>query len=272
MGIGKWIMTGLGWAVGGPIGALVFYFISSAVSSSLKKDNDVPKIDGTTRRHRPYQNTGSSSDVHVALIVLIAAVMKADGEVKHSELNYVKRFLASNYGEERAKELLLALRDIVKCDIPLHDVCRQIKENTDYTTRYHMVDFLCGLAVADGYLDAAEQHVMRTIVTGLGVNASDYASIYARHSNFNSYSGRRSSGEGGRNTTGSHMASDPYSILGLTSSATDDEVRKAYRRLAMKYHPDRVDNMGEEIKRNAEAQFKKINEAYETIRRTRGMK
>ena len=48
-------------------------------------------------------------------------------------------------------------------------------------------------------------------------------------------------------------------------------MKKAYRKLAMKYHPDRVENMGEEIKKNAEIQFKEINEAYETIKAARGM-
>ena len=61
-------------------------------------------------------------------------------------------------------------------------------------------------------------------------------------------------------------------MLGLDNSATDDEVKKAYRRMAMKYHPDKVESMGEEVKKNAEAQFREINEAYEQIKTARGMK
>ena len=74
-------------------------------------------------------------------------------------------------------------------------------------------------------------------------------------------------------TTGKEIVDNgPYAVLGIDSNATDDEVKKAYRRLAMKYHPDRVENLGEEVRRNAEEQFKKINEAYETIRIARGLK
>lgn len=296
MAFAKWILAGLGWAVGGPIGGIIGYFIGYSISSSFKKDKDTPRIDTSydqtsnrTSNHRgPYRNTGTSSDIHAALLVLIAAVMKADGNVKRSELDYVKRFLSKNYDGETAKGMLLMLRDIVKRNIPVHDVCQQIKVNTDYTTRYHMVDFLCGLAGADGDFDHKEQRVIRTIVVGLGINAADFASIYARHStasyssrgNYSgsSYSGGSYSGSEQKRTSGGRQSNtytadnDPYKVLGIDSSATDEEVKKAYRRLAMKYHPDRVETLCEEIKRNAEEQFKKINEAYETIRRARGIK
>ncbi|MBO4751276.1 MAG: TerB family tellurite resistance protein [Bacteroidales bacterium] len=298
MALAKWILAGLGWAVGGPIGGIIGYFIGYSISSSFKKDDDAPRIDTSsdetynrTSNHRgPYRNTGTSADVHAALLVLIAAVMKADGEVKRSELDYVKRFLSKNYDSMKAREMLLMLRDIVKRNIPVHDVCQQIKVNTDYTTRYHMVDFLCGLAGADGDFDIKEHSIIRTIVVGLGINAADFASIYARHSTASrrsyssgsysggSYSGGSYSGSGqkrsagGRQTESNTIGNDPYKILGIDSSATDMEVKKAYRRLAMKYHPDRVETMGDAIKRNAEEQFKKINEAYETICRARGIK
>lgn len=282
MGIGKWILTGLGWAVGGPIGAIIGYFIGYSISSSFKSDEDAPRIDEPPRRRGPYHNTGSASDIHAALLVLIAAVMKADGQVKRSELDYVKQFLSKNYDGMEARDMLIMLRDIVKRNIPVHDVCQQIKVNTDYTTRYHMVDFLCGLAEADGDFDMKEHNVIRTIVVGLGINAADFASIYARHattrrswSDYTESSRSGSSYNNGRQQSYArtdNSGRDPYKILGIDSTATDQEVKKAYRRLAMKYHPDRVETMGEEIKRNAEQQFKIINEAYETICRARGIK
>lgn len=287
MAFSKWLLAGLGWAVGGPIGGIIGYFIGYSISSSFKKDENAPRIGESPRRRGPYRNTGSSSDVHVALLVLIAAVMKADGQVKRSELDYVKRFLVGNYGEHRAKEMLHLLRDIVNRDIPVHDVCQQIKVNTDYTTRYHMVDFLCGIAGVDGDFDRSEHRVIRTIVVGLGISAADFASIYARHTTSSnssrggysggSYSGGSYSGSGQRRSSNQSYSQadtigDPYKVLGIQSSATDDEVKKAYRRLAMKYHPDRVETLGDDIKRNAEEQFKKINEAYETICRARGIK
>ena len=149
MGVTKWLFAGLGWAVGGPIGALLGFFIGKSFDSDSDTQTFTQSGDQAFH-HGPYRNTGTQADIHVALLVLSAAVMKADGQVKKSELNYIKVFLRQNYGEERGKEMLKALQQIVQKDIPIDQVCYQIKVNTDYNTRYHMVDFLFGLGGADG--------------------------------------------------------------------------------------------------------------------------
>ncbi len=258
MGVTKWLFAGLGWAVGGPIGALLGFFIGKSFDS----DSDTQAFTQSGDRafhHGPYRNTGTQADIHVALLVLIAAVMKADGQVKKSELNYVKAFLRQNYGEERGKEMLKALQQIVQKDIPVDQVCYQIKVNTDYNTRYHMVDFLFGLGSADGSFDLTEFNMLRLIAQYLGIAQSDYTSICERHnSSFN--------------TPHSTFGKDPYKVLGISKDATDDEVKKAYRRMAMKYHPDRVAGMSEEMQRNAAEQMKEINEAYEQINKLKGKK
>ena len=257
----KWLFAGLGWAVGGPIGALLGYWLGKAISSDRQLG------DGGTASsfHRgPYRNTGTQADVNAALMVLIAAVMKVDGQVKRSELDYVKRFLLANYGEERGREMLKVLQQMVERDIPIDQVCAQIKVNTDYNTRYHMVDFLFGIGAADGVFHPTEINILRLIAQYLGISASDYTSIYERHvgSRDSGYSDTRSSG---RTST----QRDPYKVLGIDSGATDDEVRKAYRRMAMKYHPDRVAGMSEEMQRNAAEQMKEINQAYDIIKQRR---
>lgn len=290
MSIFKWILTGLGWASGGPIGALLGYFFGRVIEGLGQESNRLGSGEyymnnGTPKSsHRgSYRNTGTQDDVDVALLVLIASVMKSDGEVRRSELDYVKQFLHKNYGEVKGKNLLAMLRDLVKPEtyIDLDAVCMQIKQNTDYTTRYHMVDFLFGLAVADGSFTQAENTTLRVIANRLGINSGDYVSIFTRHvssrySNGGSQYGSYGYSEGSRSYSGSSSSRtyqrDPYKVLGLESTATDEEVKKAYRRLAMKYHPDKVESMGEEVKKNAEAQFREINEAYEQIKAARGMK
>lgn len=279
MGIGKWILTGLGWSTMGPIGAILGYLIGNTIEKRAGARQSSLGDGGRQRsqayeRHR-YTNTGSAEDLSAALLVLMAAVMKADNAVKKSELDIVKRFLVTNYGEEKAKEMLLKLRDMQQQDFPIADICYQIKQNTDYTTRYHMLDFLFSIADADGQVAQAEITVLHSISNHLGINARDYLSIFTRHvaSSFGnggySYSqGRNSSSRSSSNS----YTKDPYKVLGIDSSATDEEVKKAYRRMAMKYHPDKVESMGEEMKKNAEAQFREINEAYEQIKTARGMK
>ena len=262
----KWLFAGLGWAFGGPIGGILGYFIGKAISP----DNQIGGGNADAFTHRgPYRNTGTQQDVNAALMVLIAAVMKVDGAVKKSELEYVKRFLLANYGGEHGKEMLKVLQRMVQQEIPIDQVCYQIKVNTDYNTRYHMVDFLFGIGGADGEFHQSEVNMLRLIAQYLGISQSDYTSIFERHvghgdSNYSSNSNR--SGSGSYNK-------DPYRVLGIDSSSSDEEVKKAYRKMAMKYHPDRVAGMSEELQRNAAEQMKEINQAYEVIKQHRsGMK
>ena len=264
----KWLFMGLGWAVGGPIGGILGYYLGKAISPDKQIGGDSEF--SSEIHHGPYRNTGTQQDINVALIVLIAAVMKADGQVKRSELDYVKRFLLTNYGEARGKEMLKVLQHMVEQDIAIDQVCQQIKVNTDYNTRYHMLDFLFGIGGADGEFDQTELNMLRLIAQYLGISQSDYTSIYERHVGHADYSysgGSRKSG-----SSNSTYNKNPYKVLGIDSSATDDEVRKAYRKMAMKYHPDRVAGMSEEMQRNAAEEMKEINRAYEVITEARAMK
>ena len=260
----KWLFAGLGWAVGGPIGALLGYFLGKAISPDKQLGSGSFGTDDTPHRG-PYRNTGTQADINAALMVLIAAVMKADGAVKRSELDYVKRFLLANYGEVRGKEMLKVLQQMVEQDIPIDQVCAQIKVNTDYYTRYHMVDFLFGIGGADGEFHQTEINMLRLIAQYLGISQSDYTSIYERHVG----SSYRGSYSGSQQPRHSATHKDPYKVLGIDSTASDDEVKKAYRKMAMKYHPDRVAGMSEELQRNAAEQMKEINEAYERIKTLR---
>lgn len=261
----------MGWSLLGPLGGIAAFVIGVTLENAVSRSS--PGSDETSQNsnggHR-YRNNGTIGDLRVALLVLIAAVMKADNVVKKSELELVKRFLRSNYGDEEALEMLHRLRDIQQKDIPVDDVCVQIKHNTDYTTRYHMLDFLFAIAAADGELSANETRLLRIICIRFGINNSDYASIHARHVAGN-YS-RGGSSSGGTRQFESKSPKDPYSVLGLDDSASNEEIKKAYRRLAMKYHPDRVETMGDEVRKNAESQFREINEAYEKLKLLRDIK
>ena len=278
----KWIYALLGTCISGISGGIVGFLMGAAVDGIANRrvrigdSSDSSPFGDAEGTHRgPYRNNSSEEDINTCLMILIAAILKADGQVRRSELDYVKSFLAKSYSEEKGKSLLIGLRELVKPEvsIDIRKACQLIKQNTDYTTRYHMVDFLFGLAMADNSYHSNERVIITTIATQFGINARDYASMYARHigGRDDSYHSWSDSSNGGRSHGGSQKK-DPYKILGLTAQATDAEVKRAYRSLAMKYHPDKVEGMGEEVKRNAEAQFREINEAYEQIKTARGMK
>lgn len=257
----KWIITGLGWAFMGPIGAVLGFMVGSAVdaaSRDLENGGAGPSPQNSNRRG---QYT-TPNDIRVSFLLLTAVVMKADGKVLKSELNHVKKFLVMNFGERQAQDLLHVLRDLMKMDYSVYEVCRQIRENTNYTTRMHLFDFLYSVAVADNSCSAEEEAVLKTIASQLRISSYDYISIHERHT-----AGRRASSSSSSYTS----TKNPYSVLGISETATNEEVKKAYRRLAMKFHPDKVEGLGDEVKKNAEQQFREINEAYETIKNRRGI-
>lgn len=258
----KWIITGLGWAFMGPIGAILGFVVGSAVDAAGRELNgqDAGGSGGASTYRTRGQYT-TPNDIRVAFLLLIAVVMKADGKVVKSELNHVKKFLLMNFGERQATDLLHVLRDLMGRDYSVYDVCRQIRENTNYATRMHLFDFLYSVAAADSYCSPEEEAVLKTIASQLRISSYDYISIHERHT-----AGRASS-----SSSSAKSVKNPYSILGIEESATNEEVKKAYRRLAMKFHPDKVEGLGDEVKKNAEQQFREINEAYETIKNQRGI-
>lgn len=238
---GKWIGGGLGWVMGGPIGALLGFVVGSMVDGA--STYQIPQYTTTTQRTTP-------GGFGVTLIVLIAAVMKADGKVVKSELNYVKQFFLNQFGSERAREATMMLRDLLKQNIPLADVCRQIAGNMDYSSRLQLMHLLFNVSIADGTVNAPEQNVIEKISDYIGISGSDYISIK------NMFIPETDSA---------------YKILETEPTATDEEVKKAYRRMAMKYHPDKVSHLGEDFRKNAGEKFRKVNEAYGKIKKERNM-
>jgi DnaJ like chaperone protein len=241
---GKWIGSGLGWAFGGPIGALVGFAVGSAIDTAFVNGDEPTTAYQRHKRTKP-------GDFGVSLLVLIAAVMKADGKVVKSELDYVKKYFLKQFGSEQTQEHLLALREILKKDIPLQDVCLQIKTYTMYPARLQLLHLLFGVASVDGEIHPTELNIINQIASYLGIRANDYASIKAMFFK--------------------EVDSD-YKILEIDKNATDEDVKKAYRRMAVKYHPDKVSHLGEEFQNGAKEKFQKVQEAFTNIKKQRGMK
>jgi len=238
---GKWVGLGLGWALGGPIGGI----LGLAVGSMF--DSGKSELGGQNRDVRTRTLRG---DYAASLLVLIAAVMKADGRVMKSELDYVKRYFITRFGEDTASEAVVMLRDILKQEIPLRDVTHQLSQRLDYSYRLEMLHFLYGIASADGSVSDSENTVIRQIAGYMSISDSDYDSIRAMFV--------------------SHTDA-AYKILEIEPTSSDEEVKKAYRRMAMKYHPDKVSHLGEDFKQVAHEKFRKVQDAYDQIKKERGL-
>lgn len=247
MSLGKWILGGLGFAVGGPIGSIIGVLIATLFE---KNGTDNQTSSSTNRTFRAQRTT--AGDVRVSIIVLIACVIKSDGRVLKSEINYIKPFLLKTFGEAGAKQALLLLKELLKQDIDAKAVAQQIGQHINYSTRLELVHLLLAVANADGELHELELEIIASISMNMSVQDADYQSILALYQR-------------------SKDANWAYTALEITPSATNEEVKKAYRRMAMKYHPDKVANAGEEIRQQATDKFRAINEAYEHIKQQRGI-
>ncbi len=237
---GKWLWGGLGWAIGGPIWGILGFALGSA--------QDQIHDEGYDQGSRRYPQT-RPGDFGVSLLVLFAAVMRADGPLLKSELNYIKQFFIRNFGEAYAQERMVLFKDILEQDYPLHDVCGQIRRNMDYPSRLELIHLLFGLANADGQVHKAESHVIGEIGGYLGLSRADYQSIKAMFV---------------KDTTSA------YRILEIDPDADEEAIKKAYHQMANKYHPDKLNHLGEDFVKVAEDKFKAINEAYQQIKQERG--
>ncbi|MFN2423118.1 MAG: TerB family tellurite resistance protein, partial [Cryomorphaceae bacterium] len=141
----KWIGGGMGWVLGGPIGALLGFAIGSMIDTSSAVN---PYTGGAQGRRT------TTNDFVISMLVLSAAVMKADGTVKKSELDYVKAFFARQFGARKAQEQMLVLRELLKQPFDLVSVCNQIRDNMPHPMRLQMMHYLLGIAAADGSIAA----------------------------------------------------------------------------------------------------------------------
>ena len=225
----KWIAGGLGWAFGGPIGAIIGFSLGATYDSASKS--------------KPQTQQG---DFISAMLVLVAAMMKADGKVLRSELHFVRKHLIHNFGVEQGQDMLLFLRDILKQPIDVEPVCLQIKQHMDYSYRLELLYFLIGIASADGDVHQSELQILEKISSVLNISQTDFRSVKA---------------------TVVPETDWAYQVLGIAPNATDEEVKKAYRAMAVKHHPDKVAHLGEAVQNAAQEKFKKVQQAYGAIQK-----
>jgi len=256
MAYAKWIGGAVGWALGGPIGGVLGYWLGKMFSDdSLAMDAGAGATNGHAGRGgrggRSHARPTRAGDFALSMVVLSAAVMQADERVLKSELDYVKQFFRTNFGQAQAEQLTLALREALKNPVDVRGVCMQIRANMPHAKRLLLLQYLYGIARADGNVDPREVDLIRRMATALGISDKDRASIEAPfHSD----------------------KPDPYTVLEIGQDASDADIKKAYRRLALKFHPDKVRDMGEAYAKQAEARFLEVQEAYESLKKIRGFK
>jgi len=270
MAIGKWIGGILGFITSGPLGALAGYALGALFEHALNSVN-TPDTQGGGGYYGGYsqnqQYEGQRNSFLFSLMVLSSYIIKADGKVMHSEMEFVRQFLLRNFGneaKEQGNDILLKLFDKQKemeAQSPgsyrnlIYQCCGQIGMSMSYSQRLQLLNYLVLIAQADGVVTQGEINALKECARYMGMSESDVESM------LNLDSGSSSSGS----------LDDAYKVLGISPSATDDEVKKAYRKLALEHHPDKVAALGEDVRKAAEKKFQEINAAKERIYKARGL-
>ena len=258
MGTLKWIGGILGWVTGGAIGALVGVLLGSVAERSLGSIKQLGGEAGTSGAgsragvgsQRSYSASEQRNSFMVSLLVLSSAVIRADGRTMHSEMEYVKDFIRRNFGEAAVEQGMEILRELNGKTVDIYAVGGQIAANMNYSQRLQLFHYLAQLADVDKNFCSKEKDVLEAIAAAIRITSSDASSVIAMFYK---------------------DAESAYAVLEISPSATDDQVKTAYRRMAMKNHPDKVSTLGPEVQKAAEEKFRKIQEAYETIKKERGL-
>jgi DnaJ like chaperone protein len=265
MGAAKWIGGIIGFMSGGPLGAFAGYALGALFDNVVRSKSEYPQGDsqyGYSQRQNYDPAEGNRTSFRFALLVMASYIIRADGRIMHSEMEYVRAFLRMNFGEEAAQEgntILLRIFEQSKemeRNNPnayintIRQSATQLAYALPYEQRLQLLAFLCGIAKADGHVSPEEIDALKEVAHYMQMQDSEVDSLL---------------------NLGGNSLEEAYKVLGISPEATDQEVRSAYRQLALKHHPDRVATLGEDVKKAAEEKFRQINDAKKIIYDARGM-
>ena len=271
MAKGKWIGGFIGWMAGDPLGALAGYLLGSLFDTMLDGVNN-PDNSGTWQHssyqdynsmyqqaYRQRQQQGDRNSFLFSLLVLSSYIIKADGKAMHSEMELVRQMLRQNFGAsavQQGNEILNRLFEEQKREgwqqfkQTVRDCCSQINRQMDYSQRLQLLNYLVMVAKADGSVPQSEITALKETAQWMGLRTSEVDQMLHL--------------QGG-------TLDDAYKVLGVSPDASDDEVKKAYRKLALQHHPDKVSALGDDVRKAAEKKFQEINAAKDRIWKARGL-
>lgn len=229
------------------------------------------------KRSKGRRHYYKSQDFTEHELVLAAYVAKADNNrLLRSEMEYVRSFLSQHMNSEQVQSAMLRFRDILNSNIDIQAVSADLKQHATIYEKLIILQFLFGFSNADGTMNDDEVAAIQYISDLCGISRSNYEAVKSMFTGGYSYGGGYYDPSGGGYSSGSsystRTASDnDYKILEVSPDASDDEVKKAYRAAAKKHHPDKVSHLGDDVRKAAEEKFAQVNEAYERIKKARGM-
>ncbi len=243
----RWIAAILGFALYRLPGAIVGFLLGSFLDNlgGAKRTGGYKQVFQQQRSDKV-----SPADFELNLLSLASLVIKADGKVSQAELDYVRQYFVQAYGKDRANAIFKVFNEVIKKrEISGSRIGNVLRQRMRYESRLQVVHFLFSIANADGFVSNAEVNTIQGISVNLGIQNKDFESIKAMFFK---------------------NPDSAYKILEIDRTATIQEIKTAYRHMAKKYHPDKLQHMDEAYRKGAEDKFRKVQEAYEQLQKERG--
>ena len=245
----RWLLAVLGYTFYRFPGAIIGFLIGSLLDNFMGSKS---KSRGGFQQVFQQQRSEdvSPADFELNLLSLASLVIKADGRVNQAELDYVRQYFVQAYGKERANATFKVFNEVIKNrEISAAKICALLRSRTRYESRLQILHFLFSIANADGHVTQAEVNEINNIARYMAIHSRDFESIRAMFFK---------------------NPDSAYKILEIDRTATDTEIKKAYRTMAKKYHPDKLQHMDEAYQKGAQEKFQKVQEAYEQLQKERG--
>ncbi len=244
--LGKIVGGTLGFALGGPLGAIAGAALGHTFDAS----------DEQYSRARLSYHEESQMTFFIGTFSMLAKVASADGRISKEELRIVEDFMAHelNLTPESKRFAVEIFETALNSPISFEDFARQFYNQFHSQPRFLdlMIDMLLRLSVADGTLSEREEKLIRSAARIFNFSEQKYTELKSRYApDFEKY----------------------YAILGTTSRASDDEIKRQYRKLVKEYHPDTIASKGlpEEFTKFANDKFREIQEAYDAVKQERNL-
>lgn len=232
----KWLGAGIGWMVtGNPLGGILGFLAGNYLTD--KNKSDAQKL------------SSGISELEVNILVLASHLIKIDGKISSSEISFTTSFLDEHFDPQLSQERAQVLHHCLHKEYDLGIVCDQIRIYTKLHTRIQVVRFLLELAKCDGELNQQENYFIFRVAGYMNVNDVEFRKLKSEIS---------------------ETMLNYYDVLEVTKTASPEEVRRSYRKLVLKYHPDRNKTLSDAEKKKLTEKLLAIQEAYRVAKQNFG--
>lgn len=259
---GKIIGAAFGFLLGGPLGALL--------GVALGHNVDKQSVEGRGPRPRPRTGTRENTAFYTATFALMGHICKADGRVSDAEIALARKVMARmDLSEDQKNTAIRLFNEGKRPDFPLDAILWQVRQEAGnrHSLLRMFIEIQLAAAFADGEISSREQQLLVYVCDRLGISRFEYHRLeaMARAETRSTDDARAGAGPG-------YGLEDSYAVLDVPPGATDEQVKRAYRRLLSQHHPDKLVSKGlpEEMVKIATQKTREIRGAYERIRDARG--